>query len=191
MPIRFSRVAVAVASGLCCSLAALLAPHSASAALGGSPMTPPAGSSVTTSTVNVPSNGQAVARSASAGSSGAASSPATSAASTASTASYTVRQTTLNNGTAVREYIAPDGSVFGLAWNGPQMPDLSELLGSYFPQYVAGVTSARAARGGGHGPGIVRDSGLVVHSGGHMGAFAGQAYLPQALPAGVSGTDIQ
>jgi hypothetical protein len=194
MPIRFSRVAVAVASGLCCSLAALLAPHSASAALGGSPMTPPAGSSVSTNTVNVPSNGQAVARSASAGSSGAASSPASSGASATSAtsaASYTVRQTTLNNGTAVREYIAPDGSVFGLAWSGPQMPDLSELLGSYFPQYVAGVTSARAARGGGHGPGIVQDSGLVVHSGGHMGAFAGQAYLPQALPAGVSGTDIQ
>jgi hypothetical protein len=31
----------------------------------------------------------------------------------------------------------------------------------------------------------------VVHSGGHMGAFAGQAWLPQALPAGVSGSDIQ
>jgi hypothetical protein len=53
------------------------------------------------------------------------------------------------------------------------------------------VTSARQLRGGGHGPGIVQDSGLVVHSGGHMGAFSGQAYLPQALPAGVSGTDIQ
>ena len=51
--------------------------------------------------------------------------------------------------------------------------------------------SARKVRGGGHGPGIVQDSGLVVHSGGHMGAFSGQAYLPQALPAGVSGTDIQ
>ncbi|MGV7246462.1 DUF2844 domain-containing protein, partial [Caballeronia sp. M23-90] len=32
---------------------------------------------------------------------------------------------------------------------------------------------------------------LVVRSGGHMGAFVGQAYLPQALPAGVSASDIQ
>ncbi|EIM93008.1 hypothetical protein WQE_51737 [Paraburkholderia hospita] len=127
-------------------------------------------------------------RSASSASSGAT----TSSSSTGASASYTVRQTTLGNGTVIREYISSAGSVFGLAWSGPQMPNLSDLLGSYFPQYVAGVTSARKVRGGGgHGPGIVQDSGLVVHSGGHMGAFSGQAYLPQALPAGVSGTDIQ
>jgi hypothetical protein len=102
-----------------------------------------------------------------------------------------VRETTLGSGTVIREYVSSAGSVFGLAWSGPRMPDLSDLLGGYFPQYVAAVTNARQLRGGGHGPGIVRDSGLVVHSGGHMGAFSGQAYLPQALPAGVSATDIQ
>jgi hypothetical protein len=152
-------------------------------------MTPPTGSSETTRTIPAPSsNGIAVMRSASSASSGAT----TSSSSTGASASYTVRQTTLGNGTVIREYISSAGSVFGLAWSGPQMPNLSDLLGSYFPQYVAGVTSARKVRGGGgHGPGIVQDSGLVVHSGGHMGAFSGQAYLPQALPAGVSGTDIQ
>jgi hypothetical protein len=31
----------------------------------------------------------------------------------------------------------------------------------------------------------------VIRTGGHMGAFAGQAWLPAALPAGLSGTDIQ
>jgi hypothetical protein len=133
-----------------------------------------------------PPSGVAVMRSASAGSAASASS---SSASTA--ASYTVRETTLGNGTVVREYISAAGRVFGLAWSGPQMPDLSDLLGSYFPQYVAGVTNARKLRGGGRGPGVVQESGLVVHSGGHMGAFSGQAYLPQALPAGVSGTDIK
>jgi len=151
-------------------------------------MTPPAGASATTRTIAAPSsNGVAVMRSASSASSGAT----TASSSTAASASYTVQQTTLGNGTVIREYISSAGSVFGLAWSGPQMPNLSDLLGSYFPQYVAGVTSARKVRGGGHGPGIVQDSGLVVHSGGHMGAFSGQAYLPQALPAGVSGTDIQ
>jgi hypothetical protein len=30
-----------------------------------------------------------------------------------------------------------------------------------------------------------------VHAGGHMGAFSGQAWLPQDLPAGVSAADIQ
>jgi hypothetical protein len=102
-----------------------------------------------------------------------------------------VRETTFGNGTVVREYLAADGSVFGIAWRGPQMPDLNDLLGSYFPQYVAGVKAVRAARGGGRGPVAVDQSSLVVRSGGHMGAFSGQAWLPPALPAGVSGSDIQ
>jgi hypothetical protein len=110
---------------------------------------------------------------------------------TSASASYTVRETTFGNGTVVREYLAADGSVFGIAWRGPQMPDLNDLLGRYFPQYVAGVKAVRAARGGGHGPVTVDQSSLVVRSGGHMGAFSGQAWLPPALPAGVSGSDIQ
>ncbi|QGZ62994.1 DUF2844 domain-containing protein [Paraburkholderia acidisoli] len=112
------------------------------------------------------------------------------ASSSASSNAYSVQQTTLANGTVVREYLAPDGSVFGVAWNGQQMPDLSALLGTYFPQYVAGLKANRAA-GRVRGPGVVEQSGLVVHSGGHMGAFSGQAWLPQALPAGVSAADIQ
>jgi hypothetical protein len=113
------------------------------------------------------------------------------ASSATASASYTVRETVLGNGTVVREYLATDGAVFGIAWRGPQMPDLSSLLGTYFPQYVAGVKAVRAARGGGRGPVAVDQSSLVVRSGGHMGAFNGQAWLPPALPAGVSGSDIQ
>jgi hypothetical protein len=149
--------------------------QSAHAALGGSPLTPPAGAAVHSQTVS----SSAVAHAAS-GVASAASAPS----------SYTVRATTYDGGTVVREYLAQDGTVFGLAWSGPQMPDLNALLGTYFPQYLAGVQAVRAARGG-HGPVAVEQDSLVVHSGGHMGAFAGQAWLPQALPAGVSGSDIQ
>ncbi|MBW8837248.1 MAG: DUF2844 domain-containing protein, partial [Burkholderia sp.] len=113
------------------------------------------------------------------------------ASSASATASYTVRETTLGNGTVVREYLTTDGTVFAITWRGPQMPDLNELLGSYFPQYVAGVKAVRAARGGARGPVAVDQSSLVVQSGGHMGAFSGRAWLPPALPAGVSGSDIQ
>ena len=188
MSIRFRRAVVASALAFFSSLPVLLVPLTASAALGGNPMTPPTGASATTRTVSPPtSNGLAVMRSASSAGSGTTASSATSTTS----ASYSVNETTLGNGTVIREYVSSAGSVFGLAWSGPQMPDLSDLLGSYFPQYVAGVTKARQLRGGGHGPGVVQDSGLVVHSAGHMGAFSGQAYLPQALPAGVSATDIK
>ncbi|MBB6100848.1 hypothetical protein F4827_000674 [Paraburkholderia bannensis] len=125
--------------------------------------------------------------------SGAASSVARQAAqsnaSSSTSAAYTVRETTLANGTAVREYLSSAGTVFAVAWSGPQMPDLATLLGSYFPQYVAGVQASRAK--GVRGPGAVENSAVVVHSGGHMGAFSGQAWLPSALPSGFSTSDIQ
>jgi Protein of unknown function (DUF2844) len=105
-------------------------------------------------------------------------------------ANYTVKETTLSSGTLVREYIAPNGTVFGIAWIGPRAPDLSVLLGTYFPQYVSRVNELRAQQGR-RGPIAVEDPELVVRTGGHMGSFAGQAWLPQALPAGVTGDDIR
>jgi hypothetical protein len=164
----------------------LLSVQSAYAGLGGAPMTPPTGASVSSHIVQSgtsASSTQSVMRSASS----AASSTSTSSASS----SYTVRETTFGSGTIVREYLATDGTVFGIAWRGPQMPDLSDLLGSYFSQYVDGVKAVRAARGNARGPVAVEQSGLVVRSGGHMGGFSGQAWLPSALPSGVSGSDIQ
>ncbi|NKJ45956.1 hypothetical protein CIC12_04205 [Burkholderia sp. SG-MS1] len=179
---RIRRAGFVTALALPCSL---LAVQSAHAGLGGAPMTPPTDASVSSRVVQpgggiAASAAQSVMRSASS---------TTSSASTSS--SYTVRETTLGNSTVVREYLAADGAVFGIAWRGPQMPDLNDLLGSYFPQYVAGVKAERAARGGARGPVSVDQSGLVVRSGGHMGAFSGQAWLPPALPVGVSGSDIQ
>ncbi|MFL9904809.1 DUF2844 domain-containing protein [Paraburkholderia sp. RL17-337-BIB-A] len=178
---RVRRAGFVMALALPCLLSAT---QSAYAGLGGAPMTPPADASVSSHTVQSGTSpataAQSVMRSA----------PSAASSASAST-SYTVRETTLGNGTVVREYLATDGSVFGIAWRGPQMPDLNDLLGSYFPQYVAGVKAVRAARGGGHGPVAVDQGSLVVRSGGHMGAFNGQAWLPPALPAGVSGSDIQ
>ena len=145
------------------------------AVLGGQPMAAPQGATAESSTA-------AVARAAVA--SGASS------ASTTSASNYTVRTTTLASGTVINEYLSTEGVVFGIAWHGPRMPDLASLLGSYFPQYQQGLKAQRAARGG-RGQVSVQDSGLVVESGGHMGSFAGSAYLPQSLPAGVSASDIQ
>jgi hypothetical protein len=145
----------------------------ACAALGGSPMQTPAGA--TSATLS-----PAVAHAAATGSS---------AAQAGATAPYSVVQTTLASGTVIREYVSSAGVVFGVAWRGPQMPNLATLLGTYQPAFASGVQAAHAA--GLRGAGIVNQSDLVVHSGGHTGAFVGQAWLPQALPAGVSGSDIQ
>jgi hypothetical protein len=93
--------------------------------------------------------------------------------------------------TVVREYVAQNGAVFAVVWHGPQMAPLNTLLGSYFPEYLQGISAARAAQGGGHGPAMVQADGLIVQTGGHMGNFTGRAYLPQALPQGISPDDLQ
>ncbi|MCP3723366.1 DUF2844 domain-containing protein [Paraburkholderia sp. CNPSo 3272] len=153
------------------SCAALGAAAPASAALGGMPTPAPAGA--------VSSSANAAVVHAASGVSG-----------TASAASYTVTQTTFSTGTVVREYVSAAGTVFGIAWSGPIMPNLPVLLGTYFTQYDSARVSQRTANPG-RGPLNVELPDLVVHSGGHTGAFSGQAYLPQSLPAGVSATDIQ
>ena len=174
---RLARAVTLTSLGLCCTLIAV---RSARAGLGGSPMTPPAGASTSSRVVQ---GSPVVSRSASTASSSASPSQSASAA-------YTVRETTFGSGTVVHEYVSAAGTVFGIAWQGPQMPDLADLLGSYFPQYVDAVKAARSAHGR-RGASVVDQDTLVVRSGGHMGAFAGIAWLPQALPAGVSGQDIQ
>ena len=99
-----------------------------------------------------------------------------------SAAQYTVHEIRTPSGTVVREYVSAQGQVFAVAWQGPLMPDLRQLLGGYFADYTAAARSKRAGRGSLR----VRQPGLVLHSGGHMRAFAGQAYIPQLLPAGMA-----
>lgn len=161
----------AFCAALTCGVLGVAAP--ALAALGGTPTPPPAGAtSVSVSPVS------SVVHAASG------------AASATSTASYTVTQTTLSSGTIVREYVSAAGAVFGIAWSGPIMPNLSVLLGTYFTQFDSARVALRAEHPG-RGPLNLTLPGLVVHSGGHMGAFSGQAYLPQSLPAGVTADDIK
>jgi hypothetical protein len=103
----------------------------------------------------------------------------------------TVQTLTLSSGTVVREYLSTAGVVFAVSWQGPVLPQLKQLLGaSNFAQYVETMS---AAQGNGNGRGFagVNLPGLVVNSGGHMGAFFGKAYLPQSLPAGITPQDIQ
>ncbi|HYL15285.1 MAG TPA: DUF2844 domain-containing protein [Terriglobales bacterium] len=105
----------------------------------------------------------------------------------ASTAAYTLHQIQTPSGTIVREYVSPAGKVFGVAWQGPWLPDLRQLLGSYFEPYK----QAAQARHTGHGPLRVEVPGLVAHSAGHMRSFVGNAYIPDLLPSGVHPEDIR
>jgi len=121
------------------------------------------------------------------GTSQVAPSPANAQRRVLSAENYTVHEYQLASGTQVREYLSSSGSVFAVAWNGPFMPNLQELLGSYFGQYRQALETAR----GGLGPVMIQRPGLVVHSEGHMRAFSGKAYLPEFLPKNLSAEEIR
>ena len=104
--------------------------------------------------------------------------------------SYTVHEIQAASGTVVREYVSAAGKVFAIAWHGPWMPDMRQLLGSYFDQYAQANQAQRGARMR-RGPILINQPGLVVQIGGHQRAFAGRAYVPEMLPSGVSAENIQ
>jgi hypothetical protein len=106
-------------------------------------------------------------------------------------ASWSVNTSTQGNGAVIREYLDSGGTVFAVSWRGPRIASLDTLLGSYFPAWEKALAAAQAARGGGYGPVSVRQSGLVVESGGHMGLLTGRAWLPTALPPGFTSEQIQ
>jgi hypothetical protein len=103
---------------------------------------------------------------------------------------YRVEELTLPGGTLVREFVAPSGTVFGVAWHGPAMPDIQQILGVHADEARQGVLAVRAVRGG-LGPVSVASGSLVLYSGGHMGHYRGRAYLPASIPSNVTADDIR
>ena len=104
------------------------------------------------------------------------------AATPAAAGAYTVHELTTQMGTVVREYANPAGKVFAVTWRGPQMPNLSQLLGSY----VQELQKAASAPHQGHRHLMVSKPDLMISSNGHMRAFYGRAYIPSLAPASVA-----
>jgi len=101
---------------------------------------------------------------------------------------YVKHEIQVPTGQIVREFVSPDGNVFGVAWEGPYQPDLQQVLGSYFEQMKQAVASQRRH---GRGPISIETSGLVFQQGGHPRNFHGRAYAPAMVPHGVDVAEIQ
>jgi hypothetical protein len=101
---------------------------------------------------------------------------------------YTVHEMKAADGTAVREFVSPAGQVFGVAWTGPFLPDLKQMLGNYYNQVTAVAKSRRASH---NAPLNIEEPGLVVQMSGHQRYFVGRAYVPGMLPQGVQTTEIK
>jgi hypothetical protein len=102
-------------------------------------------------------------------------------------ANYRVHEIQLPSGTVLREFAAIGGNVFAVTWSGPAIPNLRQALGRYFDVYVAAAKASRT----GHHHLQIQQGDFVMQSSGHMRAFTGRAYLPQALPSGTSVEELR
>ena len=148
-------------------LAATLLPLSSYAALGGAPG---AGAS---SVVMLRATPQSAA--------------AASAAQPSSAAPYSMHQSLDANGVTIREYVLPGNVVFAVTWQGPVRPDMSVLLGSYFPNFA----NTAEGRVRGAGPLVEHSGDFHIESAGRPGHFFGKAYLPRLVPANVRVDQLQ
>jgi len=109
--------------------------------------------------------------------------------STASTSTYTTQVITLPTGTTVREYANAAGQVFAVSWSGPRPPDLSQLLGTHFSEFKASLQTA--SHSDLHRHVQVQTSQMRYVGGGRLNNMHGTAWLPAAMPTGVSPEDLQ
>ena len=100
---------------------------------------------------------------------------------------YTMRTTSGADGVTIHEYVLPSNVVFAVTWQGPVRPDMSTLLGSYFPNF----TNAAAQRARGAGPMIEHNGDFHIESAGRAGRFFGKAYLPRLVPINVRVEQLQ
>ena len=104
--------------------------------------------------------------------------------------SYALHEIRSASGTTIREYVSTSGTVFAVAWQGPWLPDLRQVLGAHFDQYETAMRSARRARKG-RGSLVIDGPDLVVQMTGHPRSFFGRAYVPALMPQGVQVESIR
>lgn len=102
----------------------------------------------------------------------------------------TVHELSSPLGMVVREYVSSNGTVFAISWHGPFAPDMHRMLAKRFEMYSLELKK-RNTRTVGHSELNIRTPFLVMESVGHMRAYAGRAYDPSLLPAGINSDEIR
>jgi hypothetical protein len=97
---------------------------------------------------------------------------------------YKLHELTNTEGAVVREYVSPEGTVFGITWHGRSTPDMNQLLGNYVNNFETATrdqTQIRQRRGI-----TIKTNDFFYTNFCRMGVCTGSAYAPKLLPSNVS-----
>ncbi len=103
---------------------------------------------------------------------------------------YTLHEVQSSSGTTIREYVSSSGTVFAVAWQGPWLPNLRQILGPYFDQYRQALQTVQGGRRA-RGVLTISQPDLIVQMSGHPRAFSGRAYVPRLMPLSVQADVIR
>jgi Protein of unknown function (DUF2844) len=101
-------------------------------------------------------------------------------------ASYALHEIQTPAGLTVHEYLSAQGKVFAVSWRGPGLPDLRQMLGSYYGQ----LEQATSVPHRDHHHLLVQTPELMVQARGHTHAYSGRAWVPALLPQNFSVSQI-
>jgi hypothetical protein len=89
----------------------------------------------------------------------------------------------------IREYVSPAGIVFAVSWKGISHPDLTQLFGGYYQEYIEAERATPKVKGRGEMTVISKN----VHAvrAGHMRAVLGKAWIPSLAPPGFDPSQMQ
>jgi len=104
-----------------------------------------------------------------------------------STVAFDRHEFTTASGARVREYVSRNGAIFAVTWSGPTCPDLRTVLGEQYAEFVAAAKINR------HNHHLLTISApeLAMVSRRLQRGFAGRAYLPALMPAGLAPTELE
>ena len=97
---------------------------------------------------------------------------------------YKVHELANTEGAVVREYVSPEGTVFGITWHGRSTPDMNQLLGNYVNNFETATrdqTRVLPRRGI-----TIKTNDFVYTNFCRMGVCTGSAYAPKLVPSNVT-----
>lgn len=97
---------------------------------------------------------------------------------------YKVHELANTEGAVVREYVSPEGTVFGITWHGRSTPDMNQLLGNYLNNFETATrdqTHIVPRRGI-----TIKKNDFVYTNFCRMEVCSGSAYAPKLVPSNVS-----
>ena len=96
---------------------------------------------------------------------------------------YKVHELANTEGAVVREYVSPEGTVFGITWHGRSTPDMNQLLGNYVNNFETATrdqTHILPRRGI-----TIKTNDFVYTNFCRRGSCSGSAYAPKLVPSNV------